>query len=484
MDLIEYHRIYQKSIEDSVKFWSEIASELHWFKSWDTVLSIDNIKKKILWFLGAKTNITYNALDRNIKAGFGEKVAFYWVGLDGEKKKYTYNDLFSEVNKASRILLNIGVVKGDLVLIILPKIPELISFSLAAARIGAISVILEPTFAITHFKEILSLTNPKVVIASDGIFHRNMIIPIAKRIYEYRKSLKKDFKLIAVSRIKDYSKAPIILDREDCEFHSYEIDKSTFVWPEQLDSNFPLYKILRFDERHKTFKVFTYTHGSHMVGIYATMKLVFDPKEEDIYWCTANIDCIVGQAYGIFGPLLVKLTSLIYEGNGYNVSRKLGRLIQEYNVSILYTKSDDIKELLKSGENIARNFKVSNLRFVALSGKSLSVKEWIKLYDLLGHKPILDTLVSEELGIIVFTPFQHVPLKPTSVFRPIPGVIIDTYHNKQGDEKIVFKKPWPGLPFEYKLRDNEVDIQDVLKTEKTNFKIYRTNDNYFYVKFT
>lgn len=481
MDLTDYLRLYKQAEDDPVRFWSQIANELDWFEKWDTALSIDKVSGKVQWFINGKTNISYNCLDRHIKSGKGNKIAVIWEGLKGEIKKYTYNQLFTEVNKVAKLLINKGIKLGDNILILLPKTPELIIFSLAGARIGATTIILDPIEGLPYLKRIIEMENPKIIVTIDGLEYGTKIIPIAKRVYELRKHEKFDYSIIATLRVKRYNEAPLVLDRDDCELSSCSIDDRVFVWSAQVNSDYPLYKIVKIDKKNDLLKVYVYSHGDHMVGLYATMKYIFTPNDKDIIWCTAKVGTLLTQSYGIFAPLLVGSTTFLYEGNGHEFSREISSLVQKHNISLLYAHTDDIRKLLKLNGPSIRNLKISNLRVVATAGPPLDKKEWTRLHGLLGHIPILDTLVSEDLGIIVFAPFQYVPLKPTSVFRPFPGIII-SIQKRENDEIVKFKLPWPGMPKEIHIGKQRFSQLDILENKIAKFELFRTKDNYFYVR--
>ncbi|RLF91120.1 acetate--CoA ligase [Thermococci archaeon] len=442
-----YDEVYQAAIKDPEKFWEEAANELEWFKKWNKVLEWDYPKAK--WFLGAKVNIVHNALDRHMNTWRRNKVALYWEGQDGSSRTLSYADLYREVNRFANALKELGIKKGDRVTIYLPRIPEQMIAMLATAKIGAIHSVVYSGFSAGALKDRIIDAEAKVVVTADGGYYRNKIVPLKDTVDEIRDECPTLEHVVVVRRTgKD------IREKEgDIDWNELVKDKPVECKTEEMDSEDPLFILYTSGTTGKP-KGVLHVHGGYMVGVYRTMKWIFDIKDDDVYWCTADAGWITGHSYIVYGPLINGATSLMWEGApDYPHPGIWWSLIEKYKVSIFYTTPTAIRALMRYGEEWPRKYDLSSLRILGSVGEPINPEAWLWFRKVTGDRcPIMDTWWQTETGMIMISPLPCVPLKPGSATKPFPGIvaeIVDKDGNKITEPNkggyLVIRTPWPAM---------------------------------------
>jgi acetyl-CoA synthetase len=480
--IANYKKIYEKSINDPEAFWSEKASQLHWFKKWDNVLRNDDGFFK--WFEGGEINISYNCLDRHVKAGKGKKTALIWEPEKGMPKKYTFSQLLAEVCKFGNALKSSGISKGDRVCIYMPMIPELAIAMLACARVGAIHSIVFGGFSAVSLKDRIQDCEAKLVITSDGGFRNAKIIPLKGNVDEAVKECSSVKKIIVVRRCKN--KVTMNKDR-DFWWHDEIKDKGTECEAERMGSEDSLFILYTSGTTGKP-KGVLHTQAGYLLYVYQTFKWIFDIKENDVYWCTADIGWITGHSYIIYGPLSNGALTLMYEGAPmYPNPGRFWNIVEKHKVSIFYTAPTAIRALMKFGDRWPKKYNLKKLRLLGSVGEPINPEAWVWYYNVIGNKkcPIVDTWWQTETGGVLITPLPGaIPLKPGSATLPFPGIVPDVFREdgsrSSTDEGgyLVIKKPWPGM-----LRTVWGDPERYKKTYFSKFKdVYFTGDSARYDK--
>ncbi len=449
----ELEILRKQSLENPTKFWESFAnSEIDWFETFQTVL--DKSKAPFFeWFKEGKLNITHNCIDRHIKNGIGNKTALIWEGEPGDNKKYTYHELLNEVCKAANALKSLGVKKGDLVCIYMPMIPEAMFAMLACARIGAPHSVVFGGFSSEALKDRLIDGNVKFVITADGGFRKDKVIELKKAVdsaIENGANMIVE-KVIVVQRTK--KNISMVNDR-DYWWHEILRDQKDWCEPEIMNSEDRLFVLYTSGSTGKP-KGVVHTTAGYNLWSHLTFKWIFDIKDSDIYWCTADVGWITGHSYIVYGPLSNGATTLMFEG----VPRpsNLGafwEVIQKYKVTIFYTAPTAIRSFMKSGREIPDKYDISSLRLLGTVGEPINPEAWMWYRDVIGNNkcPIVDTWWQTETGGIMISPLPGaVATKPGSATFSLPGIEVEVV-NKNGEKVaeneggyLIVKKPWPGM---------------------------------------
>jgi len=442
--------IYRSAKRNPEKFWEDFAKELDWFKKWRKVLSWKPPHAK--WFLGGKINVSYNCLDRHITTHRKNKAAIIWEGEFGKTVTLTYWELYREVNKFANVLKGLGVKKGDVVTIYLPMVPELAIAMLACARIGAPHSIVFGGFSPESLSDRINDSKSKVLITSDGGYRRGKIVPLKKNADEALKKTKSVKKVVVVDRVG--SRARIKMKRgRDYWWHELMDDAEAYCPPEKMDSEDMLFVLYTSGTTGKP-KGIVHTTGGYLVGAYATTKWVFDLKDQDTYWCTADIGWVTGHTYIVYGPLANGATSIMYEGApDYPDIGRFWAIVEKYAVNILYTAPTAIRAFMRWGEEHPKKYDLSSLRLLGSVGEPINPEAWVWYHTHIGGKkcPIVDTWWQTETGSILITPLPGVTkTKPGSATFPFPTIDADVVDEegktvKEGAGYLVIKSPWPSM---------------------------------------
>jgi acetyl-CoA synthetase len=443
--------LYSFAAKDYQGFWSNEAEKLHWFKKWKSVLD-DSKKPFFKWFIDGKTNICYNCLDVHLDSARRNKLALIWEGENGEFKSFSYFALHREVNKFANVLKSLGVKKGDRVTIYMGRVPEIAIAMLACARIGAIHSVVYGGFSVEALHERIEDSESKVLITCDGAYQRGKIVELKKISDEALQRAATVESVVVVKRTgheinmepgrdmwyHDLMALPIANNSENIEI---------------MDAEDPLFLLYTSGTTGKP-KAILHVHGGYMVGIYSTLKYVFDIHEEDRFWCAADPGWITGHSYIVYGPLLNGATSFMYEGAPtYPYPSRWWQMIEKYGLNILYTAPTAIRGLMRFGEAWPNRHNLSSLRLLGTVGEPINPEAWKWYYKVIGKEkcPIMDTWWQTETGMFMITPMPCVPLKPGSGTKPFPGLQMDVLDEegnsvKAGEEGfLVIKNPWPSM---------------------------------------
>lgn len=446
-----YEELYQWTLDNTEQFWTDMASELEWFQPWEKVLD-DSNKPFFKWFVGGKTNIVHNAIDRHAASWRKNKLAMVWEGEDGTQRTFSYHALNREVSKMANVLKSVGVKKGDIVTIYLPRIPELPMMMLACAKIGAAHSVVYGGFSEAALADRLADAQSKVLVTADGGFMRGKVVELKKIADEAMARTPTVQTCLVVKRTGHGINMEIGRDLWLHELMGLPIAAAECP-TEVMDAEDPLFILYTSGTTGKP-KGVVHTHGGYMVGIYATLKMVFDIKEEDRYWCAADPGWITGHSYIVYAPLITGATSFMYEGApNYPFPDRWWSLVSKHSISILYTAPTAIRGLMRFGEAWPSRHDLSSLRLLGSVGEPINPEAWKWFYTVIGKErcPIMDTWWQTETGHFMITPTPVVPLKPGSATRPFLGIEADVVHEDgtpcgpNEDGLLVIKRPWPGM---------------------------------------
>ncbi len=447
--LAEYERLYQESIDQPDQFWSRVAGDLHWFKKWDKVLEWNCPWAK--WFLGGQINLSYNCVDRHVTTWRKNKAAIIWESEPGEIRTLTYQQLHTEVQKFANVLKSLGVKTGDRVAIYMGMTPELPIAMLACARIGAIHTIVFGGFSSNALIDRIHDSQASAVITQDGSYRRGAEVKLFPAVEEALKACP------TVKSVVVYKRTGTPINMQPGRDHWWHdlMAKASDVCPaEPLDSEHPLYILYTSGTTGKP-KGVVHTTGGYSVGTYLTTKLVFDLKDEDTYWCTADIGWVTGHSYIVYGPLQNGATTVMYEGApNCPEPDRFWSIIARHKVNIFYTAPTAIRTFIKWGNEWPKKHDMSSLRLLGTVGEPINPEAWMWYREIIGGNrcPIVDTWWQTETGNIMLTPLPGaIATKPGSATRPFPGVVADvvTMDGNSVPEGsggfLVLKRPWPGM---------------------------------------
>ncbi|AWR86912.1 acetate--CoA ligase [Meiothermus taiwanensis] len=447
--LEDYEALYRESLEEPEKFWSRVASELHWFKPWDKVLEWNPPNAK--WFIGGQLNLSYNCLDRHL-ATRGNKAAIIFEGEPGDSRILTYQQLHREVSKFANVLKGLGVRKGDRVTIYLPMIPEAAIAMLACVRIGAVHSVVFGGFSASALADRINDAQAKVLITADGGWRRGSVVPLKANSDEALSDAKSIEHVVVVRRTGH--EVPMEPGR-DHWYHELMANAAADCPPEPMDAEDPLFILYTSGSTGKP-KGVLHTTGGYSVYTYLTARYIFDLKDTDTYFCTADVGWITGHSYVVYGLLQNGATTLMYEGapNAPDEGR-IWSIIEKYSVSILYTAPTAIRAFMKWGEQWPGKYNLSSLRLLGSVGEPINPEAWLWYYRVIGKErcPIVDTWWQTETGGIMITTLPGVhPMKPGHAGKPFFGVkpeIVDTsgqpVNNPDEGGHLIIQKPWPSM---------------------------------------
>lgn len=449
----EYKKLFKRSIDDPEGFWEEMAEQLDWYKKWDKVLVEDFKEAKHEWFVGGKLNVCYNCVDRHLKTWRKNKAALIWEGDIGDSKTLTYQQLYYEVCKFANVLKKLGVKKGDRVSIYLPMIPELAIAMLACARIGAIHSIIFGGFSAEALRDRIQDCESKVLICTDGYYRGGRVIKSIDNAVAALEQCPDVTDVIVVKRANNEVTMKVGRDRWWHE-EMAAADIKAYCEPEPMDAEDPLFILYTSGSTGKP-KGVLHTQAGYLLFCYQTFKWIFDVKEEDTFWCTADIGWVTGHSYIVYGPLAFGASSIIFEGvPSYPQPDRFWEIVEKYQVNIFYTAPTALRSIMREGDEWPNKRDLSSLRILGSVGEPINPEAWMWYYNVIGKgkRPIVDTWWQTETGGILITPLPGaIPLKPGSATLPFPGVDAAVIREDGSPADVneggylVIRKPWPGL---------------------------------------
>ncbi len=442
---------YKKAGEDYLGFWEEAADELDWFKKWDQVLD-DSNPPFYKWFIGAKCNIVYNALDRHITTANKNRLALIWEGESGDRRKLTYYELFREVNKFANALRSQGVEKGDRVIIYMPPLPETMVAMLAVAKIGAVHSSVFAGFSAKALRTRIEDAQARCIITVDGFYRNGRVVNLKSVVDEATVGLSN----VCAETVIVVQRANVdvdLIEGRDVWYQDIIRQERPESHTEVMDSEDILFLLYTSGATGKP-KGIVHTHGGYMVGANRTLNWVFDIKPTDIFWCTADPAWITGHSYVIYGPLMAGATIVMYEGHPlYPQADRLWSMVERYGVTIFYTVPTLIRMLMRFGKEYPKKHDLSTLRLLGSVGEPINPEAWVWFYKNVGKAacPLLDTWWQTETGMCMISPMPVSLLKPGSVNKGLPGIEVDIL-DEEGvpvppnmGGLLVVKKPWPSM---------------------------------------
>ena len=445
----DYERLYRRSLDEPDEFWAEVAGELAWMQPWEQVL--DWQEPHARWFVGGQTNVAYNALDRNVARGLGDKRAIVWEGEDGEVRTFTYAELLREVKKAANALETLGVKAGDRVTLYLPLIPEAAIAMLACARIGATHSVVFGGFSVSALADRIRDAESRLLITADAGYRRGVPVNLKANADEAAALAPCLENILVVCRAG--CDAPMQPGR-DVWWHDAVGAAGEEHEAAALDSEHPRFVLYTSGSTGKP-KGIVHTTGGYMVGTYLTTQSVFDLKPDDVYWCTADVGWVTGHSYSVYGPLLNGATVLMYEGAPNQPDwGRYWELVQKHGVTILYTAPTAIRSFMRQGDEVPARYDLSSLRLLGSVGEPINPEAWMWYWRVIGGErcPVVDTWWQTETGSIMLTTLPGAfAAKPGSAGLPMFGVdvaIMTPGGQELGPDEgglLVIKRPWPSM---------------------------------------
>ncbi len=443
--------VYARAAADPEKFWSDFAGELEWMAPWTRVLEWKAPHAR--WFVGGKINVSVNCIDRHIRGARRNKAAFIWEGEPGDRRTLTYWDLYRQVNAFANVLKSLGVKRGDRVALYMPLIPELAIAMLACARIGAVHSVVFGGFSSESLRDRINDAQAVALVTADGGYRRGQIVPLKQMADEALAGTPSIRHVVVVQR---QAGAPIpvhMKEGRDHWYHSLMQDATAFCEPEAMDAEDMLYILYTSGTTGKP-KGIVHTTGGYLTGTYATTKWVFDLKEDDVFWCTADIGWVTGHSYVVYGPLANGATVMMYEGApDWPQKDRFWQMIERHGVSVFYTAPTAIRAFMRWGTEWPANRDLSSLRLLGSVGEPINPEAWVWYYLNIGGErcPVVDTWWQTETGMIMITPLPGITSsKPGSATLPFPGISAEIRDQKgarveRGGGLLTLTKPWPAM---------------------------------------
>ncbi|MCA9128344.1 MAG: acetate--CoA ligase [Planctomycetales bacterium] len=448
--LEEYQQFYDAAVADPIAFWSAQAKEhLHWFEPFTQTLDWNCPNAR--WFLGGKTNASYNCLDANVDAGLGDKVAIVWEGEPGETRQITYRELQEEVSQFANVLKRLGIHAGDVVSIYMPMTPELAIAMLACARIGAVHSVIFAGFSAEAIADRNNDAGAKLQLTSDGLYRRGKVLPLKETVDQALSKSPTVENCVVLKRVGN--ETPMTAGR-DHWWHELASQESRTCPAEQLDSESPLFILYTSGSTGKP-KGIRHTTAGYNLYAKRTFQWVFDHQADDIYWCTADCGWITGHSYVVYGPLSAGATVLMYEGApNYPAEDRFWEIVEKYRVTVLYTAPTAIRAFIKWGDEHVEKHDLSSLRLLGSVGEGINPQAWMWYHEKIGggRCPIVDTWWQTETGGIMMSPLPGaIATKPGSCTKPLPGIVpkivgedgMEVHRGRGG--MLCIDTPWPGM---------------------------------------
>ena len=441
--------IYERADSDPEAWWGSWAEKLEWIDQFDEILDWSE-PPFAKWFSGGKLNVSANCLDRHVTAGNGDRIAYYWEGEDGTRKEITYGWLLEQTQRAANGLKSLGVGKGDVVGIFMPMIPEAAVAMLACSRIGAIHNVVFGGFSAASVVERMEVSGATALITADATLRRGKPTPMKAAVDPVIADLKSLEHVIVVDRA---GSDPPMTDGRDHRWEELLADAGAECPPEPMDSEDPLFILYTSGSTAKP-KGIQHTTAGYLTGVTATHKLVFDLKDDDVYWCAADIGWVTGHSYIVYGPLANGATSVMYEGApNYPAEDRWWEIAERYGVTILYTAPTAIRACMKWGVEHLEKHDLSKLRLLGSVGEPINPRAWLWYHEHVGggRCPVVDTWWQTETGAIMITPLPGLTTtKPGSATVPFPGIearILDDAGNEiaEGGGHLALTRPWPAM---------------------------------------
>jgi len=451
---VSHPALYAVAAKDPEMFWASQANELEWFEKWHTVL--EWTPPHVKWFLGGKLNISVNCVDRHITAGRRNKAALIWEGEPGDRRTLTYWDLFIEVQKFANVLKTLGVRRGDRVAIYMPLIPEVAIAMLACTRIGAIHSVVFGGFSPESLRDRINDAKARVLVTADGGYRRGGIVPLKRNSDKAIEECPSIEHVVVVQRRPGAGGDEAFAEMKegrDHWWHRLMQVASPKCEPEQMDSEDVLYILYTSGTTGKP-KGIVHTTGGYLVGVASSCKLVFDLKDDDVFWCTADVGWVTGHSYLVYGPLANGATCVMYEGApDWPEKDRFWSICERAGVTILYTAPTAIRAFMKWGDHWPAKHDLSRLRLLGSVGEPINPEAWMWYREKIGGDrcPVVDTWWQTETGAIVISPLPGVTTtKPGSATIPLPGysaaLLDDTAKEIQvGGGLLSLTKPWPSM---------------------------------------
>jgi acetyl-CoA synthetase len=443
--------VYERAGKDPEAFWAEFAKELEWIEPWHTVLEWKSPDAR--WFVGGRINASVNCIDRHVRTARRNKAALIWEGEPGDRRTLTYWDLYREVCAFANVLKSLGVKRGDRVALYLPLIPELAIAMLACARIGAVHSVVFGGFSAESLRDRINDAQAVLLVTADGGYRRGQIVPLKQMADEALKETPSIKNVIVVQRQAGGAFPVHITEGRDHWYHRLMQDAPAECDPEPMESEDLLYILYTSGTTGKP-KGIVHTTGGYLVGTYATTKWVFDIKDDDVYWCTADIGWVTGHSYVVYGPLANGATVVMYEGApDWPQKDRCWDIVDRHGVTILYTAPTAIRAFMRWGTEWPAKHPMKTLRLLGSVGEPINPEAWMWYHEHIGRGrcPIVDTWWQTETGMIMITPLPGITsTKPGSATRPFPGIsaeIRDAKGNRveTGGGLLTLTRPWPAM---------------------------------------
>jgi len=443
--------VYAEADRDSEGHWARLAGELEWSRPWQQVLDWQPPHAK--WFLGGQLNACVNCVDRHVRGPRRNKAAIIWEGEPGDRRTLTYFDLQREVSKFANVLRSLGAKKGDRVALYMPLVPELAIAMLACARVGAVHSVVFGGFSAESLRDRINDAQAKLLVTADGGFRRGQVVQL-KQVADEAVAGTPSIEHVVVFKRGGDTPIPVTMkEGRDHWYHELMARASSRCDAEAMDAEDMLYILYTSGTTGKP-KGIIHTTGGYLVGTYATTKMVFDLKEDDVFWCTADLGWVTGHSYVVYGPLANGATVVMYEGApDWPEKDRFWSLIEHYGVTVFYTAPTAIRAFMRWGTEWPKRRDLSSLRLLGSGGEPINPEAWVWYQQVIGNDrcPVVDTWWQTETGAIMITPLPGVTkTKPGSATRPFPGISAEI-RNERGDTVdvggglLAITKPWPSM---------------------------------------